>query len=197
MKPHTKYFLSIIIAFLIWLSATHVSANEGGAKDFINDNANRVLQILNSSSSPKGALSNLFLEVVDTGWMGKFVLGKYWNTLNEEQRQQFQETYTNYLLSLYVPKYTAYNKNKYTIFATNELQNQIYIVSMHISMPQSNSTVKVEYRVKDLGGNNYKIRDIIAEDVSLISTQRADFSSFLSNKSVEELIADLKAKQKI
>lgn len=193
MKPHNKYFVSIIIAFLIWLGVSHTFADEAGAKAFINDNSNRVLQLLNKSSSPKKELSNLFLEVVDTTWMGQFVLGKHWNNLDTSQKEKFLKAYTNYLLSLYVPKYTSYNKNKFIIYSTNDLGKQVYIISMNITMPQSKSTVKVEYRVKDLGGY-YKIRDIIAEDVSLISTQRADFSSFLSGNDIDALIADLNAK---
>ena len=39
--------------------------------------------------------------------------------------------------------------------------------------------------------NNFLIRDIIAEDISLILGQRADFSSIISKEGIEALIQKL------
>ncbi len=196
MRP-IKYLILIAIFSLVSAAGVIANADDGSkrASDFVDSNAKKVLDILQSSdkASERINLIALFLQVMDYEWMAKFAIGRHWEKLLESEQREYLDAYKNYLVSIYVPKYEEYNKQTYRIYASNSLGNGQYQVSMNISSPNSRELIKVEYRLKDYS-NNFKIRDIVAEGISLLATQRADFSAFLSNSSIQNLIASLKSK---
>ncbi|AIF81772.1 toluene tolerance transporter [endosymbiont of Acanthamoeba sp. UWC8] len=196
-----KHFIFIIIVSII---STHnlianaaADNNNKKASEFVDTNAKRVIGVLSNTdkNTKKLELIALFLEVTDYEWMAKFVLGRYWSTLSAAEQKEYTDAYKNYLVSIYVPKYEEYNKQTYNIYASTSLGNEQYQVSMNISSPSSKEAVQIEYRLKDYG-STFKIRDIVAEGVSLLATQRADFSTFLSNNNIKDLIDNLKSKSK-
>ncbi|RZI47467.1 ABC transporter substrate-binding protein [Rickettsiales endosymbiont of Peranema trichophorum] len=166
------------------------------AQNFINNNAQNVLIILQSREQtppPKERLSNLFLSIVDYDWIGKFALGKYWNDLSKEQQDKYYEVYKNYLCSVYVSKYTEYNKQTYKITDTRKMESEQYSVFMKIALPDRNDILDIAYRLRK-DGDSFKIIDIMAEGVSLANTQRAEFTSFLSSHSFDDLLKSLESK---
>lgn len=194
---HLALLLAVSFFSAYSLIAHAADNNNKKASQFVDSNAKRVIEVLNNTdkTAKKLELIALFLEVTDYEWMAKFVLGRYWSTLSEIEQKQYTDAYKNYLVSIYVPKYEEYNKQTYNINASTSLGNEQYQVSMDISSPSSKEAVKIEYRLKDYS-NTFKIRDIVAEGISLIATQRADFSTFLSNNNINDLIANLKSKTK-
>ncbi len=194
-----KQVITVFLLAILPLFPNLAMANENadGAAIFIDSNAKKILSVLtesNTSNTDKEKkLISLFLEATDYEWMGKFAIGKYWNTLSEVEQKQYIETYKNYLVSIYVPKYIEYNKQTYNIASSKNVGEGRYIVTMEINSSNSNAPIIVEYNLKDYG-KLFKVRDILAEGISLISTQRADFTSFLANNSIESLISNLKSK---
>lgn len=198
MQTIKKIIYSLILGLSL-NNATIANAqdNNKGASEFVNTNAKRVIDILNNSDkeTKKVNLIALFLEVTDYEWMSKFVLGRYWSSLSAKEQKDYLDAYKNYLVSIYVPKYEEYNKQTYKIYASSSLGNDQYQVSMDIYSPGTKEPIKVDYRLKDYG-KTFKIRDIVAEGISLLATQRADFSTFMSNNKIENLITSLKSKSK-
>ncbi len=56
---------------------------------------------------------------------------------------------------------------------------------------QDTAPTRVAYRVRNLDGN-YKIIDVLVEGVSLVTTQRSEFSSVVTRDGIDGLLAVLR-----
>lgn len=191
--------LSLLVIFIGCGLAIADSSGSVPAAKFIDDNAKKVISILDIySTSPQqeqAALSKLLTDLLDYKWMAKYTLGRNWNTISKMDQDKFIQTYKDYLISLYVPKYKEYNRHKYAIIDSRFLGNGEYQVTMFITPQDSQNEFSVKYRLKS-NSNTFKIIDISTEEVSLITTQRSEFSSFLANNNINDLINALVAKSK-
>jgi phospholipid transport system substrate-binding protein len=183
---------------LTFASSSYGYANNSqGAKDFVNSTASRVEGLLKqpiADSDKETKLRAIFADVADIDWIGKFVLGKYWQNLNDQQKVRYLQQYRKYLFASYVPLFRDYNGQKFDIRGSKDLNVDQYLVSTEIKPVDENSSpYKVEYRLKYDSGS-FKMRDIIAEGVSMISTQRSEFASIMNNGGFESLIKKLQEK---
>lgn len=188
----------LFFAMLTFASYSYGYANNSqSAKDFVNSTSSRVEGLLKQSmsdSEKETKLRAIFADVADIDWIGKFVLGKYWQTLNEPQKVKYLQQYRKYLFASYVPLFREYNGQKFDIRGSKDLNVDQYLVSTEIKAAEENaSPYKVEYRLKYENGS-FKMRDIIAEGVSMISTQRSEFASIMNNGGFESLIQKLQDK---
>lgn len=170
------------------------STQLGSPDSFVQNTSNRVLELLKSNLSEdekQKRLTTMFFETTDADWIGKFVLGKYWPSLSIEDKKRYLKSYRKYLASSYVSKFRDYNNQRIEIKGIKELANGSYQVVTDIV--GSSSTVRVEYRIKK-DNSRYKIHDIIAEGVSLLTTQRSEFSSIMNSDGFEALIDKLESK---
>ena len=187
--------LAIIINFFA-LSACAYEDNENSAKSFIQDNANKVLKIVDSNGSDQSkstSLTDIFSDVVDIDWMSKFVLAQHWNGLNNSQKVDYMKAYRKYIISSYVPLFREYNGQKFALGNVTSVGKSQYVVNTLIKHDNAGGDINVAYRVKFQGGS-FKVKDIIAEDVSMINTQRSDFSSIINSQGYNALINNLKEK---
>jgi phospholipid transport system substrate-binding protein len=138
-------------------------------------------------------LSKLFDESVNTEWIAQFVMGKYWNDASEAQKTMYLQLHKQFLLNNYIPKFKEYSNEKVIFKNFFDEDNDEYLVETQI-IKSDGTAIKVDYRVRKTSENKYQIFDVIAEGVSLITTQRSEFASILSRKGVDYLIKKLKAK---
>lgn len=182
-----------VIAFLAvyaYNPAAHASASE--AKQFIEKLSKNALDNITSNASnsqKESKLTELFIASVDTKWMARFAMGKYWRDAAEAQRSKYTEIYTKYLLKGYIPKFKEYNNQQIKINKSYSDSEGTYIVETKI-ISSDGAAINVDYKVRQESGK-YMIFDVIAEGVSLITTQRSDFASVLARDGVDGLISKL------
>jgi phospholipid transport system substrate-binding protein len=138
-------------------------------------------------------LTKLFEDSVDTKWIAKFVLGSYGRQITPEQSNEYSELYHKFLLQSYVPKFKSYTNQKIVVLSTSKEDANNFLVQTEIKA-EGEPTVNVDYKVRKGADGKFKIIDIVAEDVSMITTQRSEFGSILSRNGVDGLIERLKAK---
>lgn len=189
--------LFIILAYIVPAHA----ASEGQARAYIDTVGSKVLGILNTNGMPEDEkqqkLRQMFSENVDMDWMGRFVLGRFWQQATPEQRQKYMEAYKKYLLARYTKNFSEYSGSKYKI---NDVRNDgegHFIVAMDISTPvEQQQDIQAGYRLREGAGGQFRIADIIIEGVSLITTQRSEFASILQQRNMDALIGELENKAK-
>jgi phospholipid transport system substrate-binding protein len=182
----------LIIAFAFTAVA---SEKEAGA--FAQKTADQAVKILNSQdadASKVTKLENLFKKTVQTEWIGRFVLGKHWRDLSEKQQKDYLKNYKDFLVKQYTTNFTEYaNGTSFEIINTRELRKNQYKVSMNIMRPSNPQPIKIDYRVRKKGGS-FGIIDIVVEGISLLNTQRSEFSSVIQRKGIAHLIDQLSSK---
>ncbi len=167
------------------------------AKDFVQNIGDNVINIVTdiklNTAAKESKLDEIFQKSVDIDWIAKFVVGRYWRESSDQEKSQYLTSYSKFLVNSYVPKFRQYTGQKLKILDSSEQDKNEYLVETEIT-DQDGKSYKVDYRLIMLNNNEYKIRDIIAEGVSLIITQRSDFSSILLREGMTSLIDKLKEK---
>ncbi len=188
-----KYSLMVLVTIL---SISQIaSANTKDAANFINDLADRVISILKnpqiSTKNKEDQLNSIFIKSVDTKWIGKFAMGKYWRSITPTQQEQYLELYSNYLTGLYVPNFRKYTGNIVKIINVSEVRPKEFLVQTNLTDSLNTMNIKIDYMLiqQDSGIENFVIFDVIAEGVSLITAQRAEVGSVMKDGNFNSLVA--------
>ena len=105
---------------------------------------------------------------------------------------EFSQVYKQYLLNTYCESVKNYNGQKVNIKNIQQLNEQNYRVDTIIADPVGQE-INVSYKVISRN-NQFKIVDVVTENISLIKTQKDDFSSTIASGGMPTLISDLRAK---
>lgn len=182
----------LFILFILCFASFNCSAyqnNTVDVKDYVNNTSSKVMVLVQSTASDdekKSKLTTIFADTMDMDWIGKFVLGQHWRTLADNEKIDYLATYRKFLISTYVPLFKKYNHQVIIIKSVKQSNNGQFIVTSEIDSSDKKGSYKVEYRLRYVDGN-FKVIDIIGEGISLLATQRADFSSIISNGGYKEL----------
>ena len=163
---------------------------------FIDKTAHNVLEIIKSpdpEEAKRVKLIKIFFDVVDVDWMSKAAIAKFWRTMNDDERSRYSAAYRNYVASSYVNQFTKYHGQTYTIVSVKDMGGGQYVATTAISATESRPEITVSYKIK-LDSNEIKIRDILGEGVSLLVSQRSDFSSIIEQEGINGLIQKLISK---
>jgi phospholipid transport system substrate-binding protein len=188
-------------ALVITLFAAAPDVRAAGSDDATKYIENVAKQALASISNPKGtkaqkqaALDKLFKNSVDIPWVGRFVLGQFWRTATDDQKSRYLKEYETFLISHYTARFADYTSGTFTLTDTKDDGENEYTVSMELKGDKKNDEpVVVDYRVRRNGGS-FKIFDVIVEGVSLIATQRSEFTAVVNQHDLDYLIMQLKNK---
>lgn len=187
-----RRFAAALLAFS--LIASSAQADTKAARAYVDGIAAKALDIVKTSDSlpaKQDRLEKMFSSVVDIPFIGRFVLGRHWNTITPEQQKEYLAAYEPFLLKGYVGRIAKYSGQSYRITnARNDGEHTL--VTMEIIDP-GNPSVFVDYRLRQQG-KDFKVTDIVVEGVSLLNTQRSEFNAVMRNRGIEHLINALKQK---
>lgn len=175
------------------------SAKSNDAENYINDLAYRVISILKQTNlnekTKEAQLNAVFLKNVDTKWIARFSMGKYWRTITPKQQAEYSDLFSTYLIDLYVPNFRKYTGNEVRVINSTEFRPKEFLVQTELTDPLNKNPIKINYMISQKDGlENFIIFDIIAEGVSLITTQRSEINSVMENQGFDALLSLLKKK---
>jgi len=139
-------------------------------------------------------LTDLINESVDTNWIAKFVIGKYWRQITQQQQQEFINLYQSYLIKTYVPKFKNYGGGNIKVNKIIQQKEKVFFVQAEFD-DNEGQVVNIDFRIIKKNGD-LLITDIIAEGISFIVTQRSEVNSTISNKGFENFLEHLRELQK-
>jgi phospholipid transport system substrate-binding protein len=164
---------------------------------FIENMGARVLGVLKdekkSFAERQATLRALFVEVVDTDWIAKFVLGTAWKTATPEQKAKYTELYRTYLTETYISKFDEESGNKVKdikIKGIKEASDGTFTAHTEIIQSGTEPAVKVDYLLREKNGQ-FKVIDINIEGISLLATHRQEFNALAGQKGIDGVIEKL------
>lgn len=180
-----------------YAQAQTAAASSDTALAFIDNVGSKALNTLKdpalSQAQKQAVLQQLFADTVDVNYVAKFVLGRYWRAATPAQQQAYLEAYKPFLIKSYVGRLTNYSGQSYSLISSKPLPNGA-VVGMKLTSPDNSTPpVEVYYRLNKTA-ESFKVVDIIVEGVSLLSTQRSEFSGIVANQGLDFLTAALKKK---
>ena len=121
---------------------------------------------------------NLYLETFDNYYISRFVLGRYWKTIDKTLQKRFVESFNKYIVTTYAPKFKGWEG---TFKAVDSLlENNYYNVKMDI-VNKDGPTLKMMWKMYLNKNREFKILDVNIDGVSMLVTQRAEFLSVIKN----------------
>lgn len=190
------FFIVMVLGMCFSFQPTEAAYND--AQHFVEKISGDALTIIESSTlsdeEKYDRLNTLFMNSVDTDWMAKFALSNYWQTFDQSEKNLYLGLYRDFLMYSYVPKFKSYTNQKLSIkkYTLDDKETMAYTVHTEIISPNTNKAIRVHYRVHKNNAGEYRIYDIIGEGVSLITTQRSDFSSLVAREGTDYFLDLLK-----
>ncbi len=195
MKRHIAV-LSIII-FLLFSLPVYA----GAPLDTVQANVNKVLEVLrdpklkaaSAKEIKKEKLTSIYERMFNDVELSKRTLANKWNSINAAQRQEFVQLFRQVLEKAYIDKILAYTDEKIvfdreTMVSGSQAEVQTRIVT-------SSKEIPISYRVI-LKGSDWKVYDVVIENVSLVMNYRTQFNDILAKNTMEQLLETLRKKVK-
>lgn len=111
---------------------------------------------------------------MDFNRVSALVLGKYWKTANDAQKERFRQEFKTLLVRTYATAFTEYADwtIRYLPLKMEPEEDKV-VVKTEILQPGAAPTA-VDYRMANVGGE-WKVYDILIEGVSLLQNYRTSF----------------------
>jgi phospholipid transport system substrate-binding protein len=123
--------------------------------------------------------------------MAKQALGKHWSAIPSRQ-DEFVAVFAEFLGNSYIGKIGSYRDEK-IVFVHESIEKNLAQVNTKI-IPGKGEPTSVNYRLHRVQ-EEWKIYDVVVEDISLVANYRSQFNRILANGSFDDLIQRLKEKE--
>ncbi len=138
----------------------------------------------------------LFRQYFDLTTIGKRVLGRHWRKAKPVERKEFLSLFENLIVTTYGKRFRAYTNETLTISGAAPRGQSSTTVHSRVRRGNGAPGIRVDWRVGYPDGS-YKIIDVVVEGVSLVQTQRSEFTSVIlrNGGKVGGLVSALRAKK--
>ena len=179
MKFKLYFFILLLFPIISW-----GNENLNKSKVFIESLGQEVLtkiadKKINDQDREKN-FRKLYSRAFDNTYISRFVLGRHWKKIDKKTRNEFVKSFNDYLIMIYAPKFKGWSGKFETI--DSQIENNMYVVSMRLitnSIPPS--SLLLDWRMNVTKEKEFKILDVNIDGVSMLVTQRAEFSSVIKN----------------
>jgi len=201
MKLATRAIVALVTLSTLLISVHYASVRADdftdGAEQFIVSLADDAISSLTSKTLTEKERQKQFRVLLnsyfDINGIGKWALGRYWRKTSKSERSEYLVLFENLIVSTYANRFSQYTKEKLTVKGSSS-RGKFALVKSQINGGKE-KPIRIEWRVTFPDGN-YKIFDIVVEGVSMVRTQRSEFSSVIRRNGgkISVLLAALRKK---
>jgi phospholipid transport system substrate-binding protein len=192
-----KTLSTVGLAILLLVQSVWVAAGVPG--DQVRQTADKVLAILKDpqlkGESKKNERRDKLREVIyqrfDFTEMARRSLGSEWRRRSPEEQKEFVKLFTGLLERAYLDNIESYNGEKFRYLKEQEDNNHAEVDTKIID--NKGQEFSVNYRLHKVNGD-WKVYDVVIEDISLVNNYRSQFNRVLATSSYEELVNRMKGK---
>ena len=149
---------------------------------FVQSTVNRAAKTLGGSLTKEERvekLKEIASETVDIQGIGYYTLGAYRKNINDEVIKKYEILFEQYFLKSFASRLAEYSNPEIDVVSKKKLNENYTMVSSILVSTEQRPEVKIDWRIYTKDPENPKIRDLIIEGLSLVRTQREEFSSII------------------
>jgi phospholipid transport system substrate-binding protein len=149
---------------------------------FVQSTVNRAAKTLGGSLTKEERvekLKEIASETVDIQGIGYYTLGAYRKNINDEVIKKYEILFEQYFLKSFASRLAEYSNPEIEVVSKKKLNENYTMVSSILISTEQRPEVKIDWRIYTKDPENPKIRDLIIEGLSLVRTQREEFSSII------------------
>ncbi|MDB9844647.1 ABC transporter substrate-binding protein [bacterium] len=189
----TSIFLIFVVIFLSSIAKVYSIEPD----IFVQSTVNRASEALNNKFSKKEKIAKLNAiakENVDIAGIGFYTLGPYRKNLNEDQKKEYSNLFEQYFLKSFSSRLAEYSNPEIEVLSKKKLNENYTMVSSVLVATDQRPQVKIDWRIYTKNPENLLIRDLVIEGLSLVRTQKEEFSSIIqsNNGDINALFFTLK-----
>ena len=177
-----KIITFITVLIIIFVSNNKVYSIE--ADVFVQSTVNRASEILNKKLSKEEKIEKLKIiasETVDIKAIGFYTLGATRKNISKAQIKQYEALFEKYFLKSFASRLAEYSNPEIKVMSKKKLNENYTMVSSILVSTETRPEVKIDWRVYTKNPENILIRDLIIEGLSLVRTQKEEFSSIIQS----------------
>ncbi len=197
MKLNKSKFLGALSICIMSISMAIASPQQAVGQ--LKENATQVLNILGDANGKndeqvRRQAENYAIPYFDFERMTALAVGAPWRTATPAQQQDLTKEFKTLLIRTYsgtMLKFRNAKANVYNNPVVNKKGREI-IVRVDVTTPNS-KPVRMDYTMYQ-SGNMYRIYNVAVEGASLVTVYRNQFNQTISQKGIDGLVAELRAK---
>lgn len=165
----------------------------------VTDFGDHMLQMLSDPQISAAERQKRFGALLDKDFdfarIGRFVLGRYWQTATDQEKQEFAPIFRDYVVQSYSVRFGEFTGASFKVTGERAESPTSAIVSTSVMQRDNPTPAKVDWRVAT-DASSPKITEVIVDGISMSLTHRQEFASLIerSGGGVSGLIAQLKSK---
>ena len=196
-----SFLAAASIAFLAAAAGgARASASNDAAIAYVQGLGDDVIAILNDKANStlaerEAAFRGVIARGFDIPTVSRFVLGRHWRSVREEQRAAFSSLFLDFIARVYASRFDAYSYGgeQFTVNAVIADESGDTIVRSQVARPSGADPVGLDFRVRSKDGN-HTVVDLYVEGISMLLTHRAEFGSVINRKGIDGLLHDIRAR---
>lgn len=186
----------IALCLTVWLGAAMPGTASASPSEFIRHLGDQAVSVLRSPGTNidqrEARFRQLLASGFDMNFIGRFVMGRYWNRATPEQRGDYLNLFNEYILRTYSARFGGYAGETLNVVTERPAGKQDVLVSTRIERP-SGPPINADWRIRVIDGQ-YKIIDVMVEGISMAITQKSEFSTVIQRNGIDGLIEILRAR---
>lgn len=205
MRSMTKFGAACLGAVLLIVAVALPShADEvADAQSFVRTLADKAISQLTSPTMSQGEREQGFRKLLDEHFdvpaIGRSALGRYWRIATPEEQAEYMSLFEDLIVATYAARFRDYGGENLDILSASKPsggEDSAVLVQSQISRNVA-KPIRLDWRVSQ-PSSDPKIVDVVIEGVSMMQTQRSEFTSVIvrNGNKVAGLINELRAKTK-
>ena len=190
-------FVAIPLVMMMASTGGALADQADDAADFIKNLGDETVATLGATDIPSDERMARYQLLVERSFamktIARYVLGRNWRAATPEQQTEYLELFRAFVLDSYASKLDSYSGSEFSIIDAQALDEKDTMVSTEVQSP-GNPPVLINYRVRTRSGK-HRIIDVIVEGVSLVATQRSEFTSVVDRNGIEGLLELLRERR--
>lgn len=195
----SKQLIQTAGLLLLILALAAGDARAGLPTDQIKATVDRALTVLRDPrfkppanlNDRRDQLRQILFARFDFTEMAKRALGANWRRRTPQEQDEFVRLFTDVLERAYAGIIESYTDEK-IIYLNERIEGPFADVASKI-MTSKGAEYSIQYKAH-LVSNEWKVYDVVAENISLVNNFRSQFNRVISNSSYEELVRRLRDK---
>ena len=181
----------------LWLGACGAQAavSADAARQMIQDVGVQVLAVLRDPALDNqqkfDRLVALLDGPIDLDIIARLILGRHWRSASEAQQVEYLQLFRSFALDNLASRLHVYDGQDFEIVGAQAVNERDAVVATRVT-GGGRPVLKVDWRVRELDDGDLVAIDVIVEGISLIVTQRSEFSSVIERRGMDGLLAELR-----
>jgi phospholipid transport system substrate-binding protein len=183
------------VVLLLSGCGAHAAVSADAAQQMIQEVGVQVLAVLRDpeldNQQKFDRLVALLEGPIDLGIIARLILGRHWRSASEAQRTEYLQLFRAFALDNLASRLHVYDGQDFEIVGAQAVNERDAMVATRVT-GGGRPPLKVDWRVRERDDGDLVAIDVIIEGISLIVTQRSEFSAVIERNGMDGLLAELR-----